>query len=405
MDRVFSTLVMALALSAGVSEAKTYKIKAGIKAIPALTVAFEQAKPKDRIRIGRGVYDLPQGLTLAASNVRVSGAGVAQTVLRFVNQTDGQPGIRLAGSQVRLRGFVVEDAVNGAILAEDGDGYAFTNIEARFTAPSLLVTADGVALTRARNILLDGVNVVGAVDAGIMLSQCENAVIRASKAQGNGVGLVLENTRQVDVYDNAFTNNGVGFAAIQMPQLPGDTGVVRVFRNQIESNDLRTRASSLLGTGVPPSVGLLVLAAHDMHIYQNSIGEHGGANMVLLSSGGAALEPDQIPVTHNVVARENVFGRSGYAAQGTFATLQQRGFTIGDIMWDGVESYGKGAALRTLPVRIEFTNNAKLGGGAITFTNLGIKNAGGSLEGAKPSQTLPPGGATPEPAPVILPDF
>lgn len=405
MIRTLTPVLITLALGGGIAQAKTFKIKAGTEAAAAITLAFEQASPGDKIRIGRGVIDLPEGLSLAASNVRVMGAGTAQTILRFVNQTDGQPGIRLAGSQVQLRGFVIEDAINGGVLAEDGNGYSFNNLEVRFTAPSLLVTADGFALSRARDILFDGVNVLGAVDAGIMLSQCENAVIRASKAEQNGVGLVLENTRRVDVYDSAFSNNGVGVAAIQMPQLSGDTGVVRLFRNQIENNDLRTRASSLLGTGVPPSVGMLILATHDVHIYQNSISQHGGANMVLLSSGASALEADQIPVTHNIVVRENVFGRSGFAPQGTFATLQQRGFGIGDILWDGVESYGKGADLRTLPVRIEFSNNTKQGGGVISFTNLGIKNAGGSLEGAKPSQTLPPGGATPEPAPVILPQF
>ena len=405
MKHLASALVMALALGGGIGEAKTFKVKAGPEAVPALTLAFEQAKAGDKIRIGRGVFDLPEGLTLAASSVRVSGAGVSQTVLRFADQADGQPGIRLAGSRVQLRGFVVEDAVNGAIWAENGDGYSFSNLEVRFTSPSRLVTADGFALTNTRNVLLDTVRVTGAVDAGIVLSRSENVVIRSSKAEQNGAGLVLENTRRVDVYDNAFSNNGVGLAVIQMPQTPGDTGIVRIFRNQIEVNDLRVRAASLLGTGVPPSVGVVLLAAHDVHLFQNTIAQHGGANMVLLSSGAQPVSPDQIPVTYNIVARDNVFGRSGFAPQGTFATLQQRGYSIGDILWDGVESYGKGAALRTIPVRIEFINNTKQGGGVISFTNLGIGHASGSLEGAKPSQALPPGGASPEPAPVILPQF
>lgn len=405
MNRFAPTLAILSMLGVGVSEAKTYKIKPGPEAAAAITLAFEQARAGDRIRIRRGVYELPEGLRLEASSVRVTGAGAAQTVLRFVNQTDGQPGIRLSGSKVQLRGFVIEDAINGGIVAEDGDGYALSNLEIRFSAPSLLVTADGVAFSRARNILLDTVTVTGAIDAGIALSQSTNAVIRSSKAEQNGVGLVLENTSRVDVYDNAFSSNGVGVAAIQMPQIVGDTGILRLFRNQIEGNDLRVRASSLLGTGVPPSVGLVVLAAHDVHIFENSIGLHGGTNLILLSSGAQPATPEQVPVTHNVMARDNVFGRSGFAPQGTFATLQQRGYIIGDIIWDGVESYGQGAGLRTLPVRIDFSNNTKQGGGAISYTNLGITHAGGMLEGSKPSQNLPPGGATPEPAPVILPDL
>lgn len=385
------------------AEARTYKIKPGPEAGALIAGAFQQARDGDRIKLARGRYEVAMGLATAAAGVSIEGAGESATVLTFRGQTDGQPALRLSGPRTRVRGLSIEDAMNGAIYAEAVDGLTLADLVISYTEPSPVVTADGVAVVRGRNILLDTVTVVGAADAGVALSQSASAVIRMSRIDGNGVGLLLEETSRVDAYDNTINENGVGVAAVDLPQVSGEASAIRVFRNQILRNNRRVRTSALLGTGVPPAVGVLALSAHDMHVFQNAIGDHGGANVVILSAGGVSVDAGHVPVSYNIVLRDNVFGRSGFDPQGTFMTLRDRGFTIPDVLWDGVESYGEAGAQRTLPVRIPIVNNVKQGGGQLTVTNLGIGVAGGSLDQAQPSQTLPPGGDVPEPAPVALP--
>lgn len=403
MRLLAATLALSLALS-GVSLAKTYRVKAGEGAQAKFVSALELAKRGDRIRLGKGRFELNQGLTLG-EGVRLEGAGADATVLSFFGQQDGQPGLRLGGEN-RLGRFTIENAFNGAVYAEDRTGLAFRSMAVRYTEPSRLVTADGFALVRARDVLFDTVNVTDAPDAGIYLSQTANVVVRFTAADENGVGLVLADSTGVDVYESSFSNNGLGLAIVDLAQTEGEAASIRVFRNQIVRNDQRVRASSLLGTGVPPAVGVLALAAHDVHLFENTIADHGGASVVILSTGAPSVDPSHIPVTHNLVVRNNVLGRAGYAPQGTLMTLRDRGFVIPDILWDGVESYGEGDGKRTLPVRILITNNLKQNNEPFVFTNLGIGHAGRSLEEAKPSDRLPEQGASvPEPAPVTLPNL
>lgn len=404
MNKLAAVFTAACALVlVGEAEAKTFRIKPGPAAEPALEAALLQAAPGDRIHLDRGLFTFTKGIEIAQAGVRFEGAGADKTVLSFLEQTDGQPALRLSGGSQTVRNLVIENAMNGAVYAEGGSSFVFSSVAVRYTQPPRLVTADGFDLVRVRDVLFDGVIVTGASDAGVHLSQSGNVVLRNSILDENGAGLVIADTIQVDAYDNSFSGNGVGAAVVDFAQVAGEAASVRVFRNQILRNDRKARPASLIGIGAPPAVGLVVMAAHDVHLFQNSIGEHGGSNLLILSTSGSPVDPNYIPVTHNLMVRDNVFGRSGFAPQGQLMTLRDRGFTIPDILWDGVESYGEGEAKRILPVRISIMNNRKENNDVLAFISLGVGSAGGSLEDAKPSSTLPPVSTLSEPAPVVLP--
>jgi len=395
-------LTAGLSLVMAAAEAKTFRIKPGETAQPALEVALLQAAPGDRIRFSKGAYDFTHGFQLAQAAVRLEGAGADATVLRFRGQSDGLPAFQLTAG-VRMRGFAIEDAMNGAVLADGGDGYAFQNLAVRYTEPSRIVTADGFDLQRTSNVLIETVAVTGAPDAGVALSQSVNAILRNLVLEENGVGLVLLDTSRVDLHDSALSGNALGLAIADLAQVPGESAALRIFRNQILRNDRRARPASLLGLGAPPAVGVLIVAAHDLHLFENTIGDHGGSNLVILSTSGSPVDPAFVPVPYNLMVRDNVFGRSGYAPQGQLETLRGRGVSIPDVLWDGVESYTAGGAVRSLPVRISLVDNLKNDGSNLSFLSLGVGRVGGAIEDAKPSNSLPQGGAIAEPAPVVLP--
>jgi parallel beta-helix repeat protein len=393
---------MVLALLCGAAEAKTFRIKPGEAAEASFEAALLQAQEGDRIRFGKGRFEFTRGFQTRGPGVRIEGSGPDATVLAFRSQKDGLPALQLP-SAARLRGFTIEDAMNGAVLAEGGDGYAFQNLAVRYTEPSRIVTADGFDFIGARNVLMDTVAVTGAPDAGVAFSQSSNIVLRNLVLEENGVGAALLDTNRVDFYDSALSGNALGLAVADFAQVQGESASMRIFRNQIVRNDKRARPSSLLGLGAPPAVGVLIVAAHDLHLFENTIGDHGGANLVMLSTSGSPVDPAFVPVPFNLMIRDNVLGRSGYAPQGQLETLRGRGVAIPDVLWDGVESFGEGAAKRTLPVRISLLNNLKNDGSSLTFLSLGVGRVGGSIEQAKPSTTPPAAGAIVEPAPVVLP--
>lgn len=403
LNSALCALSAALCFAEGAAEAKTFRIKPGEAAQPTLEVALVQAAPGDRIRLAKGSYAFTHGFQIGQAGVRLEGAGADATVLSFRGQSDGLPAFQLTAG-VRMRGFAIEDAMNGAVLADGGDGYAFQNLGVHYTEPSRIVTADGFDLRRTSNVLIDTVAVTGAPDAGVALSQSANVVLRNLVVEENGVGVAMLDTSRVDLYDSALNGNALGLAIADLAQVAGESASMRIFRNQILRNDKRTRPASLLGLGAPPAVGVLIVAAHDVHLFENTIGDHGGSNLVILSTSGSPVDPAFVPVPYNLSVRDNVFGRSGYAPQGQLETLRGRGVTIPDVLWDGVESYSEGGVVRSLPVRIGLTNNLKNDGSSLSFLSLGVGRVGAAIEDAKPSASLPQGGAAiAEPAPVALP--
>lgn len=65
--------------------------------------------------------------------------------------------------------------------------------------------AYGVYPVSSKNVLIEGVTVRGAADAGIYVGQSEDIVVRNSLAEYNVAGIEIENSFRADVYGNTAT--------------------------------------------------------------------------------------------------------------------------------------------------------------------------------------------------------
>ena len=117
-----------------------------------------------------------------------------------------------------LQDFAVEDSKGDGIKSKGSDQITFRKLRVEWTSgPDAKNGAYGVYPVSSKNVLIDGVTVKGASDAGIYVGQCENIVVRNSSAEFNVAGIEIENSFNADVYKNIATHNTGGILVSTCP--------------------------------------------------------------------------------------------------------------------------------------------------------------------------------------------
>jgi parallel beta-helix repeat protein len=337
----------------------------------------------------------------------VRGAGEARTILSFAKQRRGAEGILVTANGVVLRDFAVEDTPGDAIKVRDCDGITFRGVRAEWTrGPHPENGAYGLYPVNCSNVLIERSIARGASDAGIYVGQSRNIIVRDSIAERNVAGIEIENSYNADVFGNTATHNTGGILVFDLPGLPQQGGhSVRLFRNTITDNDTPNfaPAGNIVAT-VPTGTGILIMANRDVHVFENEIGDHGTANIIVTAYRATFEDANYNPLPRNIMIRNNRFGRTGFEPAGDIAMLAQAGITLPDVLWDGANVYSAGGTPRTDNVRLVMRDNRAEAGGFGSFLSLGIPVAGAPLTEAAPDPTLPPLLELAEPARVEIDD-
>ena len=188
-------------------------------------------------------------------------------------------------------------------------------------------------------MLIDGVVVRGASDAGIYVGQSQQIIVRNSLAEYNVAGIEIENCYFADVYDNVATHNTGGILVFDMPNLPQKGGhSIRVYNNKSVSNDTPNFAppGNIVG-GVPRGVGIMVMSNRDVEVFENEMGENASVNMLIVAYARDYSDPDFNPLPQNIYVHDNSYGRGGWDPDGDAKTFiePKTGLPIPDIIWDG----------------------------------------------------------------------
>jgi parallel beta-helix repeat protein len=116
--------------------------------------------------------------------------------------------------------------------------------------------------------------VIGASDAGIYVGQCLGGIVRNNKASANVAGIEIENSENVEVYDNEAYDNTSGILAFQLPGLSRDANNVLIRDNDIYCNNRDNfAAEGSIVSNVPAGTGALVLAGENFEFRNNLIDE------------------------------------------------------------------------------------------------------------------------------------
>ena len=387
-------------LLAGAAQARVLTVTPGGDAQEKLQTALLDAKPGDTVAIAAGRFELTDGLSLDIPGVTVRGAGPAATILSFDGQKSSGEGFLITSSRVTVRDLGVENCKGDGIKSKGVDQITFKNLRVEWTAgPKSTNGAYGVYPVASTNVLIDGVVVKGASDAGIYVGQSKNIVVKNSEAQFNVAGIEIENSMNADVHDNLATHNAGGILVFDLPNLPLMGGhSTRVFRNKVVANDTRNfaRKGAIVGD-VPTGTGIMVMANRDIHVFENQIDQNQTAAVMVVSYTQAYDDLTYNPLPRDIVVRDNTIGKNGWAPQfpGGDVIAKAMGGSIPPVVWDGVTNFTPKGMTAPVVVHVRFTDGP--------VANLHFASPG-NVFSAKPQVTPTlDDGAIAEPKPVVLP--
>jgi parallel beta-helix repeat protein len=263
----------------------------------------------------------------------------------------------------------------------------------------------GIRIFESRNVLFDGLVIRHSMVSGLQITTSEHVIIRNSRFEENSCGLEVENDYFVDVHDNVMTRNATGVMFLDMPSYPHTGGhALRAFRNRIHDNNGPTAAPGIARTARPGTGVLIMGGEYDIHLFDNQITENGHAAITLIALPWQIDNPKYNAVPNDVVVRNNVFGRSGFAPLDNLAAVVAAGEPLADVIWDGATTFIAANQVKTAePLRLTLNDNVRIDGRPVTFLSLGLTIANGGMLVAEPTRTLPAGARTSEPPAVKLP--
>jgi len=356
------------------------------------------AKPGDVIELGEGKFVLTDGLSLDVAKVTLKGAGQDKTFLDFTGQQSAGEGLLITSPDVTVTGFTMQNTKGDGIKSKGADRITYKALTVEWTGPPKAENgAYGVYPVASKDVLIDGVTVRGASDAGIYVGQSENIIVRNSKAEFNVAGIEIENSSFADVHDNIATHNAGGILVFDLPNVPKVVGhATRIFNNQVIANDTPNFApKGNIVSNVPTGTGVMLLANKDVHVFGNTFDKNQTAHVMIVAFSFAYENPAYNPLPRDFVIRDNAYGEGGNDPQGRLAPLAPAvGGKLPAIVWDGVTKYGD----KTETVRIAVREKPEVG-----FINLGLGVTPPDMTKAKPSLKRLPDAEIAEPAEIKLP--
>ena len=344
MRRALFCTLFAAVLFIGEAEARTFKVVTGVNADVSARAAFDQAQAGDSIRFDEGQYDLTVPLILNASGIDIRGQGADKTILSFAGMRGEGDAITVRGDHNQIRDLTVAGAKGAGIV---------------------------IAGT---NALMEKVSVRGALGPGVMTRGANNVIIRETFASGALAGFSIENSLRVDLIQNNASRNGTGIVVIDRPDRAGGGGV-RLVGNIISGNSTQ-------------GIGVDIVAARDVALFENQISEHGTANVFIRAYDGDTNNINFVALPRNVTIWKNGFGRAGFAPSPDWAPAMANGAKFADIVWDGARSYVAGGRPKSEPVLISIKGN-KSTIGVLRFLSLGLEVAGSPASESSPSAQWP----------------
>ena len=299
------------------------------------------SKPGDIIKLGEGVFEFEDGLSLDINNVTISGEGINKTILSFKNQKSGAEGLMITSNGVILKDFAVEDTIGDAIVVKGAKGISFIRVRTEWTGgPKESNGAYGFYPVQSTDVLIDGCIAIGASDAGIYVGQSERIKVLNSIARYNVAGIEIENSFFAEVIGNISEHNTGGILVFDLPDLPQQGGHhILVENNIVRNNDTENFApeGNIVGN-TPNGTGIMVMANQFVEIKNTEIKNNATAGILIASYQDEAEDKNYNPIASNVFIHGNSLINNGFNVDKVRASPISEVINgkVPDIIWDGV---------------------------------------------------------------------
>lgn len=302
------------------------------------------ATPGAVIELPAGTIQLDRGLSLSADGVTLRGAGMDKTILSFKGQKSGAEGLLVTGNNFVIEDLAIEDSLGDALKVKGAKGVTIRRVRAEWTGgPKEGNGAYGLYPVQCEDVLIEESVAIGASDAGIYVGQSKNIIVRNSRAEYNVAGIEIENSTGSDVYGNTATHNTGGILIFDLPDLPVKNGAGhRVYKNTVVDNNTDNFAPEGNTVAmVPPGTGMLVMAANDVEVFENTIQQHDTLAVAVVSyqiMGNEIKDTAYDPYVEGVWVHDNVITDAGQRPRGMMvkAAAFAMGGTMPALLWDGI---------------------------------------------------------------------
>jgi parallel beta-helix repeat protein len=320
------------------------------------------AKSGDVIELPEGNFHFERTLSLTKDRVTLRGKGMDKTILSFAGQKEGAQGLLVKANDFTIEDIGIEDSAGDALTVQGGTNIIIRRVRAEWTRGANSGNGPyAIYPVECKNLLLEDSVARGAADAGIYVGQSENVVIRRNRSEYNVDGYEIENSENVDAYENIATHNTGGIGVFNLPNLPRQGGKhIRVFRNQIVDNNTANFAPVSLGPihDLPTGTGIYVMAIKDVEVFDNKIQNNNTVNVFLIhydtGVGDSLQKTASSPITQqifkpgdthfypflqHVYVHDNDISGGGKSADSRIAVMKAMADALGgslpDILYDG----------------------------------------------------------------------
>ena len=244
------------------------------------------AKAGEVIDLPEGKFHFDRTVSLTVSGVTIRGKGMDKTILSFTGQIAGAQGVLVKADNFVIQDVAIEDTAGDALTIQGGNNITVRRVRVEWTrGPNEGNGPYGIYPVECKNLLVEDSVAKGAADSGIYVGQSENVVLRRNRVENNVDGFEIENTENVDAYENVATHNTGGMGVFNLPNLPRQGGKhVRVYNNQLVDNNTPNFAPKSLGPihSLPTGTGLYILAIRDVEVFNNKIQNNNTVNVYIV---------------------------------------------------------------------------------------------------------------------------
>ena len=241
----------------------------------------------DTIHLPEGHFMFTKSLTMdGKKGVVIMGKGMDKTILSWKNQTEGAEGLHVSNSMnVVLQDFSVEDAKGDNLKVNDTNGLVLRRIRSAWAdGPKAENGAYALYPVLCKNVLMEECVAMGSSDAGIYVGQSDSVIIRNNKAYWNVAGIEAENSKYVEIYGNETYENTGGLLVFDLPGLTKYGHTTKVYNNNIHDNNHENFAQKgNIVASIPPGSGMMVLATHNIEVYNNTVSDNRSVGVAVVS--------------------------------------------------------------------------------------------------------------------------